>query len=247
MIRHIGHTIISLPSTPSTNNYAISQATDNEAEEGVVFLAYEQTAGRGQISNRWESEAGKNLTFSIVLKPAFLDIHRQFMLSKAVCLGLVSFLSRYADGVKVKWPNDIYLGDRKISGILIENAVMSSVISQSVVGIGLNVNQTVFRSSAPNPVSLKMITGVDYDLGVLIKELLNEIDQLYLKLKQNCYRELSRAYRENLYRLGQWHPFRDQEHAYTGMIDGVNPIGQLRIREKDGPVHEYHFKEVEYL
>ncbi len=247
MIQHIGHTIVYIRSTESTNNYAINQFAVNEVEEGTVFLAHDQTAGRGQINNRWESEAGKNLTFSILIRPEFLEIQKQFMLSKIVCLGLVSFLNRYTGGVKIKWPNDIYVGDSKICGILIENAVMSGMINQSVMGIGLNINQTIFRSSAPKPVSLKMITGTDYDLDLLIKELLNEIDLFYLKLKKGCYADLDQAFHGNLYRLNEWYAYRDEAHQYTGMITGVNPIGQLRIREKDGPVHEYHFKEVEYL
>lgn len=247
MLQQTGHTILSLKRIKSTNNYAISQVAVNEIEEGTVFLAYEQTAGKGQLNNQWESEAGKNLTFSILLRPAFLEIQKQFMLSKVICLGVVSFLCRYIEHVTIKWPNDIYVGDKKICGILIENAVMSGIISQSIVGVGLNINQTVFRSQAPNPVSLKMITKDDYDLGVLIKELLNEIDRFYLKLRNECYAGLDEAFHEKLYRRDRWHRFRDESHEYTGMITGVNPIGQLRIREKDGPVHEYHFKEVEYL
>ncbi|MGD9557344.1 MAG: biotin--[acetyl-CoA-carboxylase] ligase [Mangrovibacterium sp.] len=247
MVLKIGHTVITARTVESTNNYAISQCAGNEIEEGTVFLAYEQTAGRGQIHNRWESEAGMNLTFSIVLKPSFLEIQKQFMLSKAVSLGLVDFLSRYTEDVKIKWPNDIYAGDGKICGILIENAIMAGTISQSVVGIGLNINQTRFLSPAPNPVSLKMITGRDYDLDVLVKELLSEIDRSYGCLREGRFRELDEAFHARLYRLNEWHPYRDAAHQYTGMITGVNPIGQLRIREEDGPEHAYHFKEVEYL
>lgn len=247
MFQHFGHPIIRIGSTSSTNNYATSQVAVNEVEEGTVFLAYEQTAGRGQINNQWESEMGKNLTFSILLKPVFLDIHRQFMLSKVITLGLVTFLSHYTKVTRIKWPNDIYTGTRKICGILIENAVMSGIISQSVIGIGLNINQTIFRSAAPNPVSLKMITGEDYDLEVMLRGLLKEIDVFYLKLKAGQFEELDRTFHEKLYRLNEWHTYRDESHEYSGEIIGVNTIGQLRIHEKDGPVHEYHFKEVEYL
>ena len=247
MLQQIGHTIIPIKRIESTNNYAINQLAVNEVEEGTVFLAYEQTAGKGQLNNRWESEAGMNLTFSVFLKPAFLEIQKQFMLSKIVCLGLVSFLEQYVEGVKIKWPNDMYVSDRKICGILIENAVMSGIISQSVVGIGLNINQTVFRSQAPNPVSLKMITGKDYALDLAIKELLKEIDLYYMKLRSGQFEELNRAFHDHLYRLDEWHAYRDESHQYTGMIIGVNPIGQLRILEKDGSIHDYHFKEVEYL
>jgi len=247
MFSEIGHTIISVRRTESTNNYAISQVAVNEIEEGTVFLAYAQTAGKGQLNNHWESEAGMNLTFSILLRPAFLEIQKQFMLSKVVCLGLASFLCRSVENVKIKWPNDIYVGDSKICGILIENAIMGSTISQSVIGIGLNMNQTSFRSPAPNPVSLKMITGKDYALDLAIKELLKEIDLYYMKLRSGQFEELDRVFHDQLYRLNEWHSYRDETHVYSGKIIGVNPIGQLRIQEKDGFVHEYHFKEVEYL
>lgn len=247
MNQYFGHTIIHIKSTESTNNYAMGQIAVNEAKEGTVFLTYEQTAGRGQLNNQWESEAGKNLTFSVFIRPDFLEIHRQFMLSKAVCLGLVSFLSRYTGGGKIKWPNDIYVGTRKICGILIENAVMSGIISQSVIGIGLNMNQTIFRSSAPNPVSLKMITGHDYDLEKMLQELLKEVNDFYQKLRTGKFKELDRDFHDQLYRLNEWHTYRDETHEYTGKIVGVNSIGQLRIREESGAMHEYHFKEVEYL
>ncbi len=247
MFQKIGHTIIPVRQVESTNNYAISQVIVNEIEEGTVFLAYEQTAGRGQLNNKWESEAGKNLTFSILLKPAFLKISKQFLLSKVICLGLVAVLERYVTGVKIKWPNDIYVGNLKLCGILIENAVMGNVVDRSVVGIGLNVNQTVFRSPAPNPVSLKMITGQEYDLDTLIKELLKEIDGYYRKLREGQDDWIDQVFLKNLYRINEWHSYRDKDHGYTGMIIGVNSIGQLRIQEQKGPVHEYHFKEVEYL
>ena len=247
MLKPIGHMIITVASTGSTNNYASKQVIENEVQEGTVFLAYEQTSGRGQLNNFWESEAGKNLTFSIFLKPVFLDIHKQFMLSKAVCLGLSSFLSRYTSQVKIKWPNDIYVGDRKICGVLIENAVMNGVISQSVIGIGLNINQAVFRSDAPNPVSLTMITGEEYDLGETLRALLQEIGFFYQKLQARQFDELDQSFHERLYRLNEWHRYEDGKHLYTGMLTGVNDMGQLQVQEKDGLLYEYHFKEVAFL
>ncbi|WP_423129118.1 biotin--[acetyl-CoA-carboxylase] ligase [Gaoshiqia sp. Z1-71] len=247
MSSEIGHTIVRIESTPSTNNYATSQVRENEVEAGTVFLTYRQTAGRGQLSNVWESETGKNLTFSIFLQPAFLDIRRQFLLAKVVCLGLEAFLSELTGQVTIKWPNDIYAGDRKICGVLIENAIMHGQISQSIVGIGVNINQTRFVSDAPNPVSLKMLTGRTYDPDVLLTGLLLKISFFYRKLENGRYRELDEAFLQKLYRLNEWHTYRDETHQYTGRIIGLNEIGQLKIEEKDGPVHEYHFKEVAYL
>ena len=136
----IGQTVVLLEQVGSTNNYATSQVRENEVEEGTVFLAVNQTLGRGQQTNKWESENGKNLTLSIVLHPDFLEIKDQFLLSKVVCLGIASFLSKYVGAVSIKWPNDIYVENRKICGILIENAIMNGRFSSSVVGIGLNVS-----------------------------------------------------------------------------------------------------------
>ncbi len=247
MLQPIGHMIITVASTASTNNYASRQIAVNEIQEGTVFLAYEQTAGRGQLTNRWESKPGQNLTFSIFLQPSFLELYRQFMLSKAISLGIVSFLRKYVEGVKIKWPNDIYIEDSKICGILIENSVMKGVINQTIIGIGLNVNQCRFYSDAPNPVSLKMKTGTDYNLDVVLAGLLRETDLFYKKLEGGQYDELDHAFLQSLYRINEWHDYEDMDHRYTGKIIGVNAIGQLQVQEKDGPLHEYHFKEVAYL
>lgn len=247
MCQYIGQTILRIKRTESTNNYATGQVRENEVKTGTVFLAYEQTSGRGQHANRWESEAGKNLTFSIYLCPEFLNIRKQFMLSKVICLGIKAFLGDYVDEVKIKWPNDIYVGTRKICGILIENAVMNGLLNQSIIGIGLNINQVQFLSEAPNPVSLKSITGVEYDLDEMIDKLLIHINHFYKKLVTAQFNELDREFYENLYRLNEWYSYKDENHEYTGKIIGVNEIGQLKIQEKDGSVHEYHFKEVAYL
>lgn len=247
MSRSIGHTIISVRSTESTNNYATSQVRENETEEGTVFLAYEQTSGRGHLANKWESEPGKNLTFSIFMRPGFLPLDKTYVLSKVVCLGLESCLSRLVDGVRIKWPNDIYVGDRKICGILIENGIMNGQICQSVIGIGLNVNQKQFFSDAPNPVSLAILTGEEFQLDEILDELLKQIDFYYQLLVDGQYQQLDELFLSKLYRFGEWHSFQDEEHRYVGKIVGINEIGQLRIQEQDGPIHEYHFKEVGYL
>jgi len=175
MDKSIGNTIVRLQETESTNNYANTQIRENVVLEGTVFLAYEQTAGRGQLSNFWESEAGKNLTFSLVLYPDFLEIRRQFMLSKVVTLGIYTALHKYVDQLKIKWPNDIYAGNRKLGGILIENSIMYGLLKSSVVGIGLNVNQSVFHSTAPNPVSLQILTNQHYDTDCILTEVLTAI------------------------------------------------------------------------
>jgi BirA family biotin operon repressor/biotin-[acetyl-CoA-carboxylase] ligase len=243
----IGNPIMRIQSPDSTNNYANSQIRENELPEGTVFLAYEQTAGRGQQKNFWESEAGKNLTFSIVLYPEFLEISRQFMLSKVVTLGIYKALHKYVDSLKIKWPNDIYAGDRKLGGILIENSIMSGLLKNSVVGIGLNVNQTVFHSNAPNPVSLQILTNQHYDCEKILTEVLSGINGYYSMLREGEEEKIDREFISVLYRLNENHHFRTESEIFKGEIIGVNEIGQLLILRQDGKILDFHFKEVEFL
>lgn len=239
--------IIRLQTTESTNNYANAQIREKGVSEGTVFLAYEQTAGRGQMKNFWESEPGKNLTFSLVLFPDFLEIKRQFMLSKVVSLGIYRALNKYVAQLKVKWPNDIYAGDQKLGGILIENSIMSGLLKSSIIGIGLNVNQMVFRSNAPNPVSLQMLTNQHHDCESLLTEILDEIGAYYSLLKEGDYNLIDREFISVLYRLDEIHQFKSEDEIFSGQIVGVNEIGQLLIQKTEGQLLEFHFKEVEFL
>jgi len=243
----IGKSIVRITSTDSTNNYANRQIRENEVPEGTVFLAYEQTAGRGQVKNIWESEVGKNLTFSIVVFPYFLEIRRQFMLSKVVTLGVYKALNKYVDDLKIKWPNDIYVGNQKLGGILIENSIMYGLLKSSVIGVGLNVNQTEFKSSAPNPVSLKILTNQHYDCEQLLSEISSGIDLYYGLLREGEDERIDQKFISVLYRLNERHNFKSEEEIFEGEIIGVNEIGQLLIRRMDGKILDFHFKEVEFL
>jgi BirA family biotin operon repressor/biotin-[acetyl-CoA-carboxylase] ligase len=215
-------------------------------EEGTVFLAYEQFAGRGQMKNSWESEPGKNLTFSIVLYPEFLEIRRQFQLSKVVSLGIYSALNKYVKELRIKWPNDIYAGELKLAGILIENSIMSGSIKSSVIGIGLNVNQTVFVSDAPNPVSLQLLTNKHFDCDQLLREILEGINFYYQLLTDRETAKIDQDYLSALFRLNEWHEFKTEDSVFSGEIIGVNEIGQLLIKNAQGKILEFHFKEVEF-
>lgn len=247
MDKIIGNSIVRLSQTDSTNNYANSQIRETDVSEGTVFLAYEQTSGRGQVANFWESEPGQNLTFSLVLYPDFIEIRRQFMLSKVVALGVYEALNKYVDSLKIKWPNDIYAGNQKLGGILIENSIMYGLLKTSVAGIGLNINQTVFRSNAPNPVSLKGLTNEHFDCDKILTEVLSGIDHFYMLLRNGEEDEINREFISKLYRLNEMHQFRAEDEIFEGMIVGVNEIGQLQIRRLDGKMLEFHFKEVEFL
>lgn len=243
----IGNLIIRLEVIDSTNNYAIGQIKTNDLPDGTVFLTAEQTAGRGQMKNSWESEPGKNLLFSIVLYPAFLDIRLQFMLSKVVSLGIYKALNKYVSPLKIKWPNDIYAGDKKLGGILIEHSIMGSKLHNSVIGVGLNINQAAFYSDAPNPVSLSMLTNQHFDSDQILTEVLSSIDEYYLKLKMGLNVEIDQEFLQALYRLNEIHTYRTKDGLFDGEIVGINEIGQLQIKAIDGALLTFHFKEVEFL
>ncbi len=239
--------IVRIPGTDSTNNYANHQLREKDIQEGTVFLTYEQTSGRGQLKNIWESETGKNLTFSIVLYPDFLEIRRQFMLSKVIALGINSALNKYVGNLKIKWPNDIYAGNQKLGGILIENSIMYGLLKSSVIGIGLNVNQTIFKSNAPNPVSLKALTNQHYNCERILTEVLSGINQYYALLRQGEEEKIDQEFISVLYQLNENHDYMAEGEVFKGQIIGVNEIGQLQIRKEDGEILEFHFKEVEFL
>lgn len=247
MAELIGNTLIKLSSVDSTNNYATAHMTNNNWNEGTVVLAEEQYAGRGQVKNKWESEAGANLLFSIVLYPDFLAAHSQFLLSKVVALGIVDTLNAFLTDVKIKWPNDIYVGSNKIAGILVENSIMGNTLFSSVVGIGLNVNQLVFVGDAPNPISIRLLSGRETNLDALRDQLFESIERWYSILKSGDFAMIDEHYLNELYRLNYSAYYKDKDGIYSGTLIGVNESGQLLIRDEKGAVRCYHFKEVEFI
>lgn len=239
--------IIWLSTVSSTNSYASQLLRDGVVAEGTVVSTLFQTAGRGQSKNRWESEYGSNLLFSMVLFPTLIRPEDQFSISIAVSLGIKDTLSKYIDSVKIKWPNDIYAGNDKIAGILIENAISGETIMHTVAGIGLNVNQQEFFSDAPNPVSIKMITGKEWDTASLLGELRESIYRRYKELLKGGREVMDGDYQRSLWRLGEWHRYRAETRGFTGMITGTSRSGCLMIRDESGTINEYAFREIEYL
>ncbi len=242
----IGSTLIRIAQTSSTNNYAANQLLTKRLTDGIVFVADSQIDGRGQALSKWESESGKNLTFSIVLFPEFLEISSQFELSKAISLGVADYLASQTNEVAIKWPNDIYLGDCKVAGILIENSVRIRTISSCIVGIGLNVNQQVFTSDAPNPISLSQVTGKIYDLEDFLAELCLKIDGRYQQLHRGDFQKIDADYNNRLYRREIWSKYSDEDGDFDGKLLGVDHTGQLRIETRSGKVNNYQFKEVAF-
>jgi BirA family transcriptional regulator, biotin operon repressor / biotin---[acetyl-CoA-carboxylase] ligase len=229
----------------------------NNSSDITVWGADFQTAGRGQRGNKWESESGRNLTFSILFKPSNILAVKQFLISQITTLGILSYLKNKGINAKIKWPNDIYIEDKKICGILIENIISSDILSASIVGIGLNLNQKIFRSDAPNPTSLileieKIFSDVTDELSVKeeFSQLLKEIIIFYELLKTEEGREkIEELYHNSLYRLGQWHDFINtvSDEVFKGRILGINEKALLRIESSEGLEHCFAFKEIKYL
>ena len=221
--------------------------SENVVFEGTVIITDNQTAGRGQRGNSWEASSGQNLTFSLILKPIFLKASDQFQLNVAVSMGVFDFLSEFIDkNLTVKWSNDIYVGDKKMGGILIENSLQGYKIGHSIVGIGLNINQTEFINERAT--SLRKITEnpLKYDLSELLKKLLENIEINYLKIKNNEYELLKIKYLHNLFRFNEYHYFKRNGQIFLGQIVGIDENGKLGI-ETDGNLIHFDFKEVEFV
>lgn len=216
--------------------------------EGTVIMAEDQFAGRGQFGNTWISQAGLNLTFSIYLRPFFLNLNAQFQLSIAVSIGVVNALNHYvAPGFKIKWPNDIYFEGFKIGGILIENTSSSGNLKSSIIGIGINVNQRNFASSLTKKISsLGNILQRDVDLMVLLNKICHSIEVQYLRLKSGKAEEQLKYYLENLYQFAEEREYRSFGNTFQGQITGVTSEGKLLV-SKDGELHSYGLKEIEFL
>lgn len=223
----MGEPLIELPSVESTNIYAMDQIRSGQAISGSAFTTDFQEKGKGQMGKFWESEKGQNILISYALRWDKTEFTNSFGLSVAVSLGVFDFLCEIAvDEVKIKWPNDLYWRDRKAVGILIENSLRGTQIKWSVIGMGINVNQTLFKD-APNPVSLKQITGKTWDRKWLIDRLSNHLKiQINDWLAGNAQAQL-RRYNEALYKKEQLQKFNSGTRSFEAVVKEVNQEGQL--------------------
>ena len=238
--------IVKLDSTESTNRYC--EALDlAEVEDFTCYWALEQTAGIGQRGNHWEAEPGKNLTFSLVLHPTFLPADCQFKLTEALSLALVDFFSPFTFHLSpsVKWPNDIYVGKRKICGTLVSTRLQGSQIAAAVCGIGLNVNQTDFPDWVPNPTSLALLTGKEYELEPLLKKLLACIEKRYNELRAGKNPE--QEYLALLLNINVPARYIYNEEEITATLMGVDPHGHLLLTASDGRRLSCGMKEISFL
>ncbi len=244
----IGKVLFSLERIASTNQYALDLLDQEEPLEGTIVIAFDQYAGRGQINKHWESEPGKNLTCSIILYPDFLPARQQFVLSQVVALSIADTIRSFiSNGVTIKWPNDLYVYDKKITGILVQNALQGSVIKSTVVGIGLNVNQMNFKSDAPNPTSIALETKRTIELDFVLAKLCQALEKWYLKLKANKIEDIQAAYQKQLFRRNELHNFRRSNgQIFSGRIQGTTAIGQLIIDTEKGK-ELFSLKEIGYI
>lgn len=243
----IGSNNILIENLSSTNSYASDLLRKSRPTEGTIIYTNYQSAGRGYQGNSWESEAGKNLLFSIIVYPEMIDASDQFIISMALSLGICDFLGRYTSQYSIKWPNDIYSGNDKIAGILIENSLMGNRIENTVAGIGLNINQNEFSDNIPNPVSLSLLTGKSHKLEKCLNQLTTDIDRRYKQLISEKFEAIRKEYNNRLYRLNEWHNFKDKKGVYSGRIKNVTNIGRLQVETEDENINEYSFKELEFI
>lgn len=223
-----------IKSTNSTNSLMKEMLAKGEWPEGECFVyAGYQTAGRGQTGNSWESEADKNLLCSILLPP---DKDLYFL---NIAVG-VAILRVIGEDFTIKWPNDIYYGDKKVAGILVENAILGNEVKYSIAGIGLNVNQTTFVSDAPNPISLKQITGKEYDIDALMQK-------VYAMVQETLNEDVWEEYKNHLYRRDGFWKYEDQNGIFEARIIDVLPTGEIVLCDRNGQNRTYGFKQIKYI
>ena len=241
--------IIELENVGSTNDYAEKLIRIQKVPEGTIILAHEQTAGKGQGKNRWESEAGKNLTFTIILFPHFLRPERQFQLNKVITLGILDFLVEFPmeETCSIKWPNDLYAGNHKIGGVLISNFIQGNSLEACIAGIGINVNQEVFGPDLLNPVSIRQLTGKEYPLRNVLESLGVFIGKRYQQLESGILKFLEIDYRNHLFGIDRWMDYLVNGKPVNGRIHGVDETGRLLLETKKDQVKILRHEEVEFI
>jgi BirA family biotin operon repressor/biotin-[acetyl-CoA-carboxylase] ligase len=239
--------IIKIKEATSSNSLALEMLEKQDLNDGTLIWVENQTNGRGQNNNVWESESGQNLTFSIILKPSFLKPEHQAYLSKIVSLGLADYVGLFCSEVSVKWFNDIYIKNKKVAGILIENTWLGQKINTSVIGIGLNLNQEKFPTALPNAVSLKMMTEVPFVLEESLKLLHGLIMTRYEQLKESEFKNIDECYNSLLYRCGKECSFVKDGEIFKAVIIKVEPNGHIQLKHSDGKVGCYGMHEVRMI
>ena len=238
---------IHLEQIDSTNAYLQRLQSECDIRNWVVS-ADEQTAGKGMGSNGWESETGKNLTFSLAVGMGFLPAERQFLLSEAVALGIIEVLDKTlpTEQLSIKWPNDIYYGNCKLSGILINSTIKANMMDLSIIGIGLNVNQMRFQDWPTHPISLKMITGNEYDLKPLLKQIASQVIKK-VKLLKSDPTSIEQDYLKRLFRYQTWADYEVGGKVRRLFMTGIDSFGRLMLVDETNNSYCFDIKEIRFL
>lgn len=241
----IGKNVVFVPECHSTNTLASELTQNPSLLEGTVVITNHQTAGRGQRGNVWEAKAGENLTLSLVLKPVFLPVIKQFYLNIVASLAIHDLVTQHVNKeVLIKWPNDMLVEGRKICGILIENQLAGAGISCSVCGIGFNVNQSDFSNLLAT--SLLKETNRPFDLQMILDELMGNLEARYLQLRQGKYEQLKAEYLAKLFRRGEEHLYASEGREFKGEIIGIDEVGRLAVKV-DSKIEYFEVKQIRYL
>ena len=236
--------IIRLNKIDSTNSFAKKIISSKIVEDWTVIHATEQTNGRGQRGNAWQSNPKENLTFSLIIS-SNIKVEKQFYISKIVSLALLSFFNKHSDNATIKWPNDIYINDKKIAGILIENYIQANKINKSIIGIGININQCEFDENIPNPISLKQLTNKIFDLNTVLLQIIDEIYIMYQSI--NNYKLIDNLYNKNLFGLNKKTRFKDKnENIFFAEIINTDEFGRIKLKI-DKEIKSFDFNDIKMI
>ncbi|MBC7884955.1 MAG: biotin--[acetyl-CoA-carboxylase] ligase [Saprospiraceae bacterium] len=243
-----GKIIIHLTDTASTNDYAMELISKTNPSEGTCIRADYQTGGRGQIGRYWHSESEKNLLISYIFYPAHLKAEDQFILNIISGLAVLDLVAEFLPGVKIKWPNDIYVNNKKIAGILVQNTLRESFIKSTVIGVGLNVNQMVFPNEIHNPTSIFKELSTLTSIETLLPVLSSKLEYYYLLLKKGNTGLLTKLYLSNLYQINEWAAYKDTEgNLFNGKITSIDDHGKLEMILHSGAIRVFGFREISFV
>lgn len=236
--------IVNLNTVNSTNIYALELIKQDQDLTERVISTRMQSNGKGQDRNSWESEPNCNLTFSLIIKPKELKAENQFAITIAASLGILDFLNENKISSRIKWPNDILHGRKKIAGILIENTIIGELIQHSVIGIGLNINQANFKQLSDTAISMKEITGMYYNLDIALHQLLNCLNSRIEQMYKTDFSQFKNIYLEHLYGFQKWLKYSDMNHHFEGKIIDVLDTGELVLEDEHGQQSTFMHKEI---
>jgi BirA family biotin operon repressor/biotin-[acetyl-CoA-carboxylase] ligase len=242
-----GRRMVKLEETSSTNRFMNELIAKESLPEGTVVIAGYQDAGQGLGGTTWFSEPGSNLLMSVVFRPEFLPVKKIYLISKAIALAIKDFLFEEGIHAKIKWPNDIYVEDKKICGVLIENSLRGSVVLQSICGIGLNINQVIFPQEIPNAISMKLITGETYSVDDCRTKLCRHLEKRYLQIKSQNFNLINNDYLKSLHRFYEMETYETSTEKFHAQIIDVEDEGRLVIKKENGTILRFAFKEIKFL